>query len=223
MLRKALILVLTVSLLTLSGLSNSMAGPRGGGGGGHGSGDSDDIVTLSGDEITGLLFMREEEKVARDSYITLGETWHLTIFANIAKSEQSHMDAIKKLLDKYGLEDPVIPGIGEYTDHHLQDLYDALMFLGGQSAMDGLYVGAAIEETDIIDIQHEIDLADHGDIISTYQTLMCGSRNHLRAFVRQIENNGGTYTPGAEYFPGSDTYFWNIAHSDMERDCGSAY
>ena len=221
MLKKALILVLSVSLLTLSGLSTSVASPRGGGGG-HGSGGTDDLVPLSGDEITGLLFMREEEKVARDSYITLGGIWKLTIFANIAESEQNHMDAIGKLIDKYDLEDPVVPGIGEYTDHHLQELYDALMLRGGQSMMDGLYVGAAIEETDIVDIQHEIELADHADIISTYQALMCGSRNHLRAFVRQIEDNGGTYTPGADYFPDSDIYFWDLAHTEMERDCKTA-
>lgn len=222
MLNKALTLVLIVSLLTLSGLSTSMAGPHGHGGG-HGGGDPDDFVPLSGDEMTGLLFMREEEKVARDSYITLGGRWNLTIFDNIALSEQNHMDAIGKLLDRYDLEDPVIPGVGQYTDHHLQELYDALMLWGGQSMMDGLYVGAAIEETDIVDIQHAIELADHGDIVSTYQTLMCGSRNHLRAFVRQIENNGGTYTPGADYFPDSEIYFWDLAHSDMERDCGTAY
>ena len=36
----------------------------------------------------------------------LYKMWGLTIFSNIASSEQKHMDAIKTLLDRYGLDDP---------------------------------------------------------------------------------------------------------------------
>ncbi len=61
---------------------------------------------LSDDEKYWLSHMREEEKVARDVYKELYKVWGLTIFSNIASSEQKHMDAIKTLLDRYGLEDP---------------------------------------------------------------------------------------------------------------------
>lgn len=224
MLNKFLLMIFTVFFLTVAGATNTMAAPGGGhgkGSGGGAVGENSELESLSQEEIDGLLFMREEEKVARDSYITLGESWRLVIFDNIASSEQSHMDALKKLLDKYGIQDPVIPGVGEFTDHELQELYDVLMAWGLQSQMDGLYVGAAIEETDIIDIQHEIELARHEDIITTYERLMCGSRNHLRAFVRQIEANGGVYDPADDYFEDSDEYFTSIAYSPMERDCGT--
>ncbi len=222
MLNKFLVMIFTVSLLTVAGATTSMAGPGGGGGHGHGGGSGDsDPVPLSEEEVEGLLFMREEEKVARDSYITLGGDWGLVIFDNIAASEQKHMDALKNLLDKYGIDDPVIPGVGRFTDKRLQELYDYLMDWGEQSLMDSLYVGAAIEETDMIDIHHEIDLAQHQDIISTYESLMCGSRNHLRAFVRQIEAKGGDYDPSDDYFEDSNEYFTEIADSPMERDCGS--
>ena len=40
--------------------------------------------------------MREEEKVARDVYLSLNDTWNLRIFKNITSSEQTHMNAIKK-------------------------------------------------------------------------------------------------------------------------------
>ena len=224
MLNKFLVMILTVSLITVAGTSTGMAGPRGGGGGNGGGGGKDkhepvDRAPLSGDEISGLMFMREEEKVARDSYLALGGVWGLTIFDNIASSEQSHMDALKVLIDRYELTDPVIPGVGDFTDPHLQQLYDALVFWGEKSLMDSLYVGAVIEETDMIDIQHAIDDTEHEDIISTYETLMCGSRNHLRAFARQIEANGGLYNPSDEYFEDSAQYFLDIAESSMERDC----
>lgn len=223
MLNKFLVMFV-VSILTVAGAPTTMAGPGGGGGQGHGNngeGCDNSLLPLSQDEIDGLLFMREEEKVARDSYITLGGEWGLVIFENIASSEQSHMDAMKKLLDRYGLPDPVIPGVGDFTNEELQHLYDYLMLWGKESLMDSLNVGALIEETDIIDIQHAIDHTNHDDIISTYESLMCGSRNHLRAFVRQIEANGGVYDPSDDYFENSSEYFTKIAYSPMERDCGS--
>lgn len=162
--------------------------------------------------------MREEEKLARDSYWLLGEEWGLTIFENISVSEQQHMDAIKNLLDYYQLEDPVIneSAPGGFVDAKLQELFDFLMAWGHQSLTDGLYVGAIIEETDIIDIQHAIERAGHADIISTYESLMCGSRNHLRAFVGQIELRGGVYIPFI--LPAAELEA--IINSPMERDCG---
>ena len=222
MLNKFLFMIFTVFFLTVAGTTNAMAGPGGGHGkGGGGGGEKGELDSLSQEEIDGLLFMREEEKVARDSYITLGRAWGLVIFDNISSAEQRHMNALKKRLDHYVLADPVIPGVGEFTDQELQDLYDGLMTRGLQSVMDGLHVGVAIEEIDIIDIQHEIEHAKHEDIISTYESLMCGSRNHLRGFVRNIEANGGVYDPSDDYFKNSDVYFTAIADSPMERDCGS--
>jgi hypothetical protein len=71
-------------------------------------------------EIESLLYVREEEKLARDTYLTLYEVWGMEIFQTIADSEQSHMDAIKVLLDKYNLEDPALPEIGVFQDDFLQ-------------------------------------------------------------------------------------------------------
>ena len=51
--------------------------------------------------------MREEEKLARDVYLELYDTWGQQIFKNIAESEQSHTNAIKTLLERYDITDPV--------------------------------------------------------------------------------------------------------------------
>jgi hypothetical protein len=184
---------------------------------GDNPGGCDGALGLTPDETVSLLFMREEEKVARDSYIELGDLWGLAIFDNIAASEQKHMDALKPLIDCYGLTDPVIDGAGEFFDQALQKLFDELMEKGAVSLMEGLYVGALIEETDMRDIQVAIEVTFHPDIVSTYESLLCGSRNHLRAFIRQIEINGETYTPAVL----DPDEFWLIAHSDMEQDCWS--
>ena len=183
---KSLIMSLLV-LILLSATAYVYAGPKNTRGGGSDA--------LSVTETNHLLFMREEEKMARDVYLTLFDVWNDEIFNNIASSEQEHMDAIKSLLDKYNLTDPVIDdnNIGTFSDPVLQDLYTDLVERGEESAMEALYVGGYIEEVDMHDIQKAIDETSHSDIIDVYENLLKGSRNHLRAFVGKIEDEGEVY------------------------------
>ena len=150
---------------------------------------------LSPEEIEGLKFVREEEKLARDTYNTLYTKWGIRVFNNIAQSEQRHTDAIKTLIEKYELEDPVVndnPGLFVNTD--LQNLYDTLTAKGDSSLVDALLVGALIEEVDILDIQKEIDEhVDNEDVAFVYDNLLNGSYNHLRAFVKNLSRQGVLY------------------------------
>jgi len=143
---------------------------------------------LSAEETADLTFMREEEKMARDVYLVLYDKWDLDVFSNIASSEQKHMDAILKLLKKYKLTDPAANTlIGQFTNADLQELYNSLVAKGLLTDLDALLVGGIIEETDMRDIMHAIDRSQQADIDSVYENLLCGSRNHLRAFALGIE------------------------------------
>ncbi len=154
-------------------------------------------VVISPEEAASLRFMREEEKLAHDVYVTLYEQWGLTLFGNIAASEQKHTDAIANLLDMYNIPDPVgNNGLGEFTDIDLQGLYDDLAAQGSQSVGDGLKVGALIEEVDILDLQGRLAETDNASIEQVYNNLMAGSESHLRAFVYNLETQTGeTYAP----------------------------
>ena len=67
------------------------------------------LLPLTVAETDTLLFVREEEKMARDVYLTLYSKWGQLIFQNIAtRSEQQHMDTMKLLIDSLGLVDPVV-------------------------------------------------------------------------------------------------------------------
>lgn len=148
--------------------------------------------SLTSTEEADLLFMREEEKLARDTYLTLYEQWELAVLSNIASSEQMHMNAILKLLKKYDLEDPAADTeIGEFSDEYLQQLYNTLITKGMLSALDALEVGGIIEETDMHDIQAAIERSGKEDIDEVYASLLCGSRNHLRSFAQSIEAQTG--------------------------------
>lgn len=152
---------------------------------------------LSEAEAAALLYMREEEKLAHDVYVTLYEQWGTRVFSNIAASEQSHTDAVATLLDRYGLTDPTTGNaLGEFTDPALQTLYDQLSEQGAVSLADALKVGAAIEEIDILDLEQRIAASDHADIAQVFRRLMAGSTNHLRAFVSTLaRQTGESYAP----------------------------
>jgi hypothetical protein len=154
--------------------------------------DSVTTTQLSELEAEGLVYMREEEKLARDVYLVLYNQWGLPLFRNIAGSEQTHMDAILRLLDQYSLTDPAAgQGRGDFTNPVFQSLYEQLVTQGGQSLTDALYVGGVIEELDILDLEGCIADTDEAYIIQVYGNLLAGSENHLRAFVSTLERQTG--------------------------------
>lgn len=149
---------------------------------------------LSAQEQADILFMREEENLARDVYLYQFDLWSYPVFDNIAASEQRHMDSMAELIDSYALVDPVVDdSAGAFTDPGLASLYIELTTRGQASLLEALRVGAFIEETDMRDIRTAIDNAAHADIVQTYENLLRGSRNHLRAFVRTLESMGVVY------------------------------
>ena len=149
-------------------------------------------TTLTTEEKNDLIFMREEEKLARDVYLTLFDVWGTPVFANIATSEQQHMDAILKLLKTYNLPDPAAGNlVGEFVNTELQVLYDALIARGKQSELKALMVGGVIEETDIEDLNAAMETSRLSNIDKVYQNLLNGSYNHLRAFASNIESLTG--------------------------------
>lgn len=151
------------------------------------------LPPLSGAEQDGLIFMREEEKLARDVYITLYATWKKPVFTNIAASEQTHMDAILTLLVRYGVPDPVAGmGVGEFATEYFQTLYVDLVALGNQSLSDAYSVGVTIEETDIDDLVALLVDVTHRDIQRVYQNLKLGSENHLQAFTKLLAGYSAT-------------------------------
>ena len=135
--------------------------------------------------------MREEEKLAHDVYVTLFAQWELPNFQNISQSEQTHTEAVKALLDRYGLTDPASNKIGEFSNPDLEALYDDLVVRGRQSLAEALKVGAAIEEIDILDLQSRLAQSDNADIQQVFKDLLQDSYNHLRAFVKTLSNQTG--------------------------------
>lgn len=169
-------------------------------------------ATLTPDEVDGLLWMREEEKLARDVYLALYDLWQLPVFSNIARAELTHTDAVKTVLDRYGLDDPAVDNpAGVFTNPDIQVLYDDLVDRGSESLIEALKVGALIEDLDIFDLRSL--QTDVPDVALLYANLEKGSRNHMRAFISNLDQRSETYTP--EYL--TQEAFEEIISTPTER------
>lgn len=177
------------------------------------------LDTLDEAETEHLLFMREEERLARDLYLGFDAIHNQPPFEYIAVSERNHMDAIKGIMDRYGLEDPSDPDdTGVYASTALELLHADLAAQGALSYEDALLVGALVEEVDIVDLQDAIDDTANADVLTLYDNLMRGSRNHLRVFVGELKRLDADYD---HYAPQSDGLSQEeinaILSSPMER------
>lgn len=171
--------------------------------------------SLSDYEKNSLLLMRQEEKLARDVYLTLGEKYNLPVFTNIPQAEQRHMDQLGQLLEKYGMDDPVA-GLarGKFNSGEMQSLYNKLVAQGSKSLVAALQAGATIEDLDIHDLEQALaGGVDNRDMVRVYRNLAKGSRNHMRAFTSQLKAHDAVYK--AQYISQADLEA--IMNSDWER------
>lgn len=143
-----------------------------------------------------LIELRQEEKLARDVYLTLLQRYPLQIFANIAGSEQRHFDRVGMLMERFGLQDPITDDtVGAFPEGRWADLYRELVDRGLTSEVAALEVGLDIEDLDIADLDGMLARTDVDAVVQVYELLRCGSRNHLRAFTRWLAAHGVATRP----------------------------
>ncbi len=153
------------------------------------------VAPLSSSDSLALVHMREEEKLARDVYQGLYNLYGTKIFTNIASSEQVHMDRVLTVLNTYGITDPASSQVGVFVNPDIAQLYDKLMAQGKKSFLEALKVGAEIEDLDIYDLQNFLLTTKNQEIKTLFSFLECGSENHMRAFSKQLTQNGVNYVP----------------------------
>ncbi len=163
------------------------------------------LEDLSDAEVAALTFMREEELLAKDAYVLFYSLYKIPIFNNISLSETQHTSAVKTLLLRYELPDPAENHVaGVFVNPDLQALYTSLTEMGSTSLISALTAGATIEDMDINDLHTHITTdIDNLDILFVFKNLEKGSRNHMRAFYRQLMAKKIIYVPqyiNQEYF-----------------------
>jgi hypothetical protein len=140
-------------------------------------------ASLSAHVTRHLVTLREEEKLARDVYTALHNKRGVEAFGKVATVEARHVAAVKSLLDKYGIEDPVggnPPGV--FTSEKIQTAYNDALAKGTTSLDDAYKVGIAIEKAEIALLRDLMGDTFRRDIKLVALNLLGGSLNHLAAF-----------------------------------------
>ena len=170
---------------------------------------------LSDGEKAHLIFMRSEEKLARDVYLTFDSIYpEMPVFYSIAtKAEQTHTDTMRDTLLKFNVADPEPNAdsmdLGNFENPYFADYFTGKFeLLTEELAIDllsALYVGALIEELDMKDINYcnkviydvfefpkpppdycGLTVTDVRALENSLGNLLAGSEDHLCAFVSQI-------------------------------------
>ena len=152
------------------------------------------LAALTAREKDGLLFIWEEEKAARDLYNGLYEKNNMTIFLDLVRSESSHMDQARAVMEKHSLDVPPDEP-GRFQNQTLQEIHDQLLAEGLQSDQDALTVAAIFEEISIVDLEKELSASQAEDVRTVYEGLLAGSRKHLRSYVSDLKDQGIEYQP----------------------------
>jgi hypothetical protein len=168
---------------------------------------------LTDSELASLLKMKEEEKLARDVYTVLAQKWGSQVFTSISAAENNHLNAIVLLLTDYGSTKTTIGEAGIFTDPAVQTLYNDLVAKASASIDEAYKTGALIEEMDIKDLTIALSGTTNENVVLVFENLLKGSRNHLRAFNRQLTTLGIVYTPVFISQPDYDL----IVSSPMEK------
>ncbi len=154
-----------------------------------------ETADLTESELASLVKMKEEEKLARDVYAVLAKKLGSQIFTNISAAENNHLNAIVLLLTNYGSTETSIGEAGIFADAAVQKLYNDLVSKASVSIEEAYITGALIEEMDIKDLTVALTATTNENVTLVFENLLKGSRNHLRAFNRQLTTLGVVYTP----------------------------
>jgi hypothetical protein len=145
-------------------------------------------------DVQGMRFIWEEEKTARDLYVSFYKQTNQSIFANLTRSEQNHMDQVRSIMDRYGVSTPALEREA-LENQTLIQMYTDLLSRGSRSDQDALKAASTFEEISIMDLQKEINATENQEVVAVYQGLLAGSRKHLRSYVSDLKEQGIAYTP----------------------------
>lgn len=131
---------------------------------------------------TELARLAEEEKLNHDLYTAFAKAYGLPVFEHLAVAEANHLQALRILMDRYGVADPTAgKAAGVFASATMQAAYDRLLAQGKTGQQAALGVAQAVEKNAI---------ARYGDALGglnapaaerVYSNLRAAETRHLAA------------------------------------------
>jgi len=146
-------------------------------------------------EIDFLLKMYEEEKLARDVYVSFYNKYNIEFFKNTSQAQQIQMNQIACLLKHYNLKYKATEREGIFNDLNIQQHYFDFKEQGDISVSDAIKASATIEDLNLFDLGEYMSFTKNPAILAIFKHLSCGAKNHLRNFVNVLKVKNETYLP----------------------------
>jgi hypothetical protein len=165
-----------------------------GSGAGQGRYADGECPRLLGEASTGTLTEVQEqmlaeqaelEKMAHDLYVELSDATDDHRFSRIAVSETRHLEAVRTLLGRYGIDDPTEGyAAGEFASETVAKKYADYLVEGSTSTEAALEVGRTHEAEDVEALRKAAEDVDAPDVKRVLEHLADASEMHLSAFSR---------------------------------------
>lgn len=136
---------------------------------------------FSAEEQSDLQFMVEKEKLLKNVYQVMYDTYDNYLFKTIMDCKEKHMTLLSARLDKYGLENPVAYlGDGVFSNSSFQQIYDTFIEEGQIDLTESMMYLKNMEEKHIIDIENTLSKTEGNlDVVKVYNICLVESKAHL--------------------------------------------
>ncbi len=149
------------------------------------------VDSLTAEEFHDLRALREGQKVMRDLYAVWQGRWKTPLFGNFAAAEQTHMDAMLRLLMRHQMNDPVVSKpLGAFKDSTFVRLFDHSSTSAAKSLNDCYLVACSLEEADILSLDTCLLHSKAADLRLVFSVLQQASAMHLatlRSHLRRLK------------------------------------
>ncbi len=145
--------------------------------------------TLSPREIDDMNYLIENEKLLRDYFNVMYNKYNLSLFQNVAKSEQSHLNFLAVKFLRYDLKNPTEEKpAGEYVNPELQQTYDIMIAKGETNIYAALLAGSSKVKEDVEDIPLMIDQFEgNADIVLIFSNILIESQKNREVLEQELK------------------------------------
>ena len=158
-----------------------------------------DSPSLDSNEAETLAFLREFSKYKWDIYRTsggqMGPIPEEPILLALAADERRRMDQLKKMLDDYGIEDPVVSyELWNFSDGFLTEDLNNRLYVGFGTRNWHFQNCAYLEEMSIRDLSRAISETDESPLLQTYADMLEDAYSTLVVLAAWLHDEPARYT-----------------------------
>lgn len=153
--------------------------------------------SLTGQELEGLLYMAEKQKLQRDVYAGMYERTYSPIFNELYLADRNNFELVSGIIESYGQKNPVLnKGVGDFKRVEIQAIYDEFNSTTFSNQIELLNFAVKMEHgtaTEIRAFMSEVN--GNEDISQLYTELLSGLYDQLDVLNSELKelSEGNTH------------------------------